>query len=67
MGEDLQILVVKTLTLSGGLPQSPSKSAIFTAKRKASPSKSVRWADELAVSFMDEDSNATGDPEKLLC
>jgi hypothetical protein len=49
VGEDMQIVVVKTRSLSSRYPPSPSKSTLCSPERKASSGKSVRWADEVAM------------------
>ena len=53
VGEDLQIVVVKTR--SGMRSSSPTKSALFSPERKGSLGKSVRWADEIAVACVEEE------------
>ncbi len=51
VGEDMQILVVKTRSLSSRNSPGPSKSTLCSPERKASLGKSVRWADEVAMAW----------------
>lgn len=67
MGQDLQILVVKTRSLSTRHPQSSMKSALFSPDRKGGLGKNVSWADEVAGSSAEEHLSASKGLEDLLC